>query len=127
MKRVEAAKARALISQALSADPGRDLTTEEIAKTIGVPSRTTGQLLGGMHRGNLITDNGKKGKSRRWAWPLNRIASADTDAEPPMPPAPAPRKLANAAKEIELEIAGLSVIVGRNPATGRLRIILDEL
>lgn len=129
MNKVETAKARARISATLSADPGRDLTTEEVAKAIGLPPRTTGQLLGGMHRGNLIADNGKKGKYRRWAWPLSRIpTTADETAGPAaMPAAPRPRSATptTAAKEIELEIDGITIVVGRNPATGRFRVVLE--
>lgn len=120
--KVEAAKARALISQVLSADPGKEFTTGEVATVIGLNQRTTGQILGGMARGNLIMSNGVTGKGKRWSWP--------EDAPPSE--APTRRKYSKrgsniaAAKEIELSMAGIQIVVGRNPATGRLRIILEE-
>ena len=32
-----------------------------------------------------------------------------------------------AAREVELVVAGVLVILGRNPASGRLRIVLEEM
>lgn len=37
------------------------------------------------------------------------------------------QQVAKIAQEIELQIGGVTVIVGRNPTTGRLRIIVEEV
>jgi DNA-binding transcriptional ArsR family regulator len=50
-----------------------------------------------------------------------RAAEADTIMQMTAKPRPAPTK----AKEIELVIDGILIIAGRNPATGRLRVVLE--
>lgn len=123
MKHTEAAQIRATLSSLLSADPGREFSTEEMAAAIGQGSRTTGQILGGMARGKLIAGpskvKGKKGKF--WAWPVDKAPSEE------LPATPTRRTKSNATPvdEVELCIGGMTVIVGRNEATGRIRITLE--
>ena len=37
------------------------------------------------------------------------------------------RSLGNLGQEVELEIDGITIVVGRNPATGRFRVVLERL
>jgi predicted transcriptional regulator len=50
-----------------------------------------------------------------------RVAEAQSVIQMAAKPRPAPVK----AKEIELVIDGILIIAGRNPATGRLRVVLE--
>jgi len=128
VKHAEAAQLRATISSILSAQPGQILSTDEVASAIGQGARTTGQILGGMARGKLIEgpikQKGVRGKC--WRWPTAAVAEAPPTTGHPSGVRPR-RATTTTAKEIELEIGGISVVVGRNPATGRLRIILEEV
>jgi len=124
VKHAEAAQLRATISSVLSADPGKNFSTEEVAQAVGQSPRTTGQILGGMARGGLINGPLKvKGqhKFKFWAWPTNKAAGDDP---PPEEHKAKPHK-AHPPKEVELEAFGITIVVGRNEKTGRLRITLE--
>lgn len=122
ISKVEAAKARALITQFVRNHHGEH-STEQVSAAIGLSTRTTGQILGGMVKGELIADNGKTGKYRRWLWPDQPLPEND-DPESPPTRAKVPKR-SIAAKEIELEIDGITIVVGRNPTTGRFRVVLE--
>lgn len=113
---------RAKISALLSNEPGREFKTSEVAAHLGVSPYVAGQLLRGMANGKLITQSGVP-SNKKWSWPIGN----DT---PPADDTPPPAKLRTAppptpAKEIELEAFGITIIVGRNERTGRLRITLE--
>ena len=122
MKHAEAAQLRATISSILSAQPGQIFSTDEVASAIGQGARTTGQILGGMARGKLIEgpikQKGVRGKC--WRWPTTAVVEATGH-----PSGVRPRRATHPAKEVELEAFGITIIVGRNEATGRLRITLE--
>lgn len=120
MNTTEKAQARASISAYLSNNPGQR-STEDVATAIGISARTAGQMLGAMSRGKLIRFNGKAGKAKRWSWPV----VAGTDVQP-SPEKHSKRTTTTAPKELELVIDGLQIVVGKNPATGRLRIVIEE-
>jgi hypothetical protein len=122
----QAAQARANISSLLSGDPDREFNTDEVAEHLGYNARTAGQLLGGMAKGGLIVFIGRREKKKWWMWPTNKAPKTDApvDSAPPSrqrvkahPPTP---------KEVELEVFGITIIVGRNETTGRLRITLED-
>lgn len=127
MRKAEAAQHRAHISAFLSNHPGEH-HTEEVAKAVGLTPRTAGQLLGGMARGELIESLGKRGKHAYWQWPQDapKDGAITGDNAPPLSPTPrATPKGVNPRKELELEIDGITIVVGRNPATGRFRVVLE--
>ena len=63
----------------------------------------------------------RKGTKKLWSWP------AEPKAEEPAPQVISTGKVGRSvtsAKEVELEIDGITIVVGRNPATGRFRVVL---
>ena len=123
LNKVEVAQARASISHYLSTNPGEQ-STESVAVNVGHSPRTTGQILGGMAKNGLINYVRKQGRHKFWSWIKTKPNGAAGEPEPPAQQMIS--KPGNPAKEIELSIAGLQIVVGRNPATGRLRIVLEE-
>ena len=121
MKAVQAAQYRASISAYLQNNPG-ERTTNEVAEAIKLSPHSTGQMLKHMASGNLIESNGKLGKQRRWSWQFGE--SIPDGALAPIP-AHKIRTAAPSPKEVELEAFGITIVVGRNENTGRLRIILE--
>jgi hypothetical protein len=126
---VEAAQRRAIASAFLSQHPGPQGTTV-IAEAIGLPGSVVLHLLTGMAQQGLITRLPTlRGAESLWMWPENTKEPA-----PPAPtPAPSPAtemarlaEMLRAPQEVELVLGGIMVIVGRNPTTGRIRMILEE-
>ena len=120
MKHTQAAQLRATISALLAAEPGRSFSTEEVSNVLAQSARTTGQIMGGMARGGLIIALGRQGKQQHWQWPDNRESPPEDNAV-----VVASKRKANPAKEVELEAFGITIVVGRNERTGRLRIVLE--
>lgn len=118
------AQRRASISSYLSNNLGPRTTQEIAASMPDVSLRTVGQMLGAMARNKLIGPMVKKGSKKMWQWPVN--GKAEEPAPQVISTKPiASKRASTPVKEIELEIDGLTVIVGRNPATGRFRVILE--
>lgn len=121
MKHVEGAQHRATISAYLSNNPGRHTTEEVTAQLPGVSARTAGQLLRHMAATGLIAPMEREGNKKFWRWKEEReivVPEAVTKRQ---------AKPVSNAKEIELLLGGLLVIVGKNEKTGRIRITLEEV
>lgn len=126
---VEVAQRRADASAFLSQNPGPQ-GTNAVAEALRLPGAVTLHLLTDMADQGLVTRlPTPRGAESKWVWP-------DPNTKPPAPspaPIPAPAKemarladMLRAPQEVELVLGGISVIVGRNPTTGRIRVILEE-
>lgn len=136
---VEAAQRRATVSAYLSNNPGPQPTTA-LCKAMDLPGHVMIKLLSGMAEQGLIDRMPTpRGAESIWQWrgdgaPQGIKANRKSDAsladveraasklrdtlnkvKPPTQP-----------QEVELMIGGIVVVVGRNPATGRIRVTLEE-
>lgn len=131
----QAAQVRASVSAFLSNHPGLH-TAQEIGKAVGVSGHTAGQILGGMARNKLIPSPQLKGKKKGWTWgkpsvgaagravaAANRLAKAALVTE--VAKTSGPVSVA-ASDEVELVMGGTLLVIGTNPANGRIRIILEK-
>lgn len=127
LTQTQAAQHRATISSLLSNEPGREYSTDEVAHNLGLSARTAGQLLGGMARGGLIAGPHPKGGKKWWAWPIDRVPETPAPAKPSKPAPQGKPPQGKPPKEIELQLNGTLIVVGRNERTGRIRITIEEV
>lgn len=113
-KAIAAAQLRANITAYLNQRSGEQFTVAEIAEGLGTNVNAVGRMAKKMAEDGLIFHAGQfRGKAI--------YMSAESPLEV------RPSKKVGAAKEVELVIGGMLVVVGRNEKTGRVRVTLEEL
>lgn len=116
---IEGAQTRANITGFLTMTPGFH-TVAAIAEAVGLSRMSAGQHLALMAKDKLIRFK-KDGTSKMYG---SKGGKNDIVAESPVDEEK-PRRI-RTTKDVELLVHGTLIIVGRNPRTGRLRIILED-
>lgn len=122
---VEQAHGRAAITAWLSQNAGEH-SVEEVATGTGMSRGTVGQHLARMANEGLIPPVHQVGTAKFYRGNGHPTVLSSSVRKPPVA-APAKKPLGVSAKDIEIVIDGTLIVVTRNPANGRKRILIEDL
>lgn len=123
---VEAAELRARIVSTLTSSPGTEFRSGEIATALDRPrTKVADQLQNLADSGQIQVRH--QGRIGYYSLPGTGEAPRGEAVEPPRvrrPEAQRSKVTATNGEEVELVLSGITIIAGRNPKTGRIRIEL---
>lgn len=118
---IQSAALRASITSWLKGNPGQHFVAE-IAAAVGAEHGRTAHALKMLTKGKLINEHGAGlGRGHKIAYSSNGRYEVETVREPKA------KRLIHTAKNTDIELVayGIEIVIGKNPATGRLRITLE--
>jgi len=115
---VQTATLRAAICGWLNANVGAYGATE-IAAAIGADRSRVAHACERLAKDQFIGRQGGGGRGNKIEY-FGRAVADDVDQ-----PTKIRRSKNHPAKDVELVMAGVTIVIGRNPSTGRLRIVLE--
>jgi hypothetical protein len=117
---IRSAKERAQLMAYLSNHPGAH-STSELCEQLGWTHKATNYRAGRMAAQGLIQQH-RKGTMNFYGLKT----TLERDDDPAAPAAKPARQSKAAVQDVELVMSGFLIVLGRNPASGRLRIVLQE-
>lgn len=119
-KTVEVAKRRAAIMAYINTHPGT-ISSKDLAEALDINVHDLRYAITALVDAGEIEMH-KHGVANHYGKPGRDLFS---DQEAPATPKPQKTKAAKASDEVELVMSGVSIVIGRNPSTGRLRITIE--
>jgi hypothetical protein len=122
---VQGAERRAKLMAFLSSQESPQ-SLKQIIDALGWPESGTAYTARIAHESGLIRMRKVNGKNMYF---MGNGEESEPEAEGQDEVSTTPKRKTRivAAREVELVVAGVLVILGRNPASGRLRIVLEEM
>lgn len=120
-----------------AAREGHALPASEITKLVGDVAKDGKQVLNVIqilyNKGLLLrTDYKVPGTRERYRYAWDPVMMEEGYAAKPQTPTPASKStpakqvmVAKPADEIEIQFGGVSIVVGKNPMTGRIKVVIE--